>query len=85
MFLYCPDSPPNVKNSKRKRSGLRSDEEYVCDPDAAWIPPAYKGKVRDPPGCAQVRRGKVKVSAAKSGVTVLITDGPADQADMTGN
>lgn len=59
-----------------KRSGLRSDAEYVCDPDAAWIPPAYKGKVRDPPGCAQVRRGKVTVSAAKSGVTVLIRDGP---------
>ncbi|MDF3255653.1 hypothetical protein [Bacillus velezensis] len=54
-----------------KRSGLRSDAEYVCDPDAAWISPAYKGKVRDPPGCAQVRRGKVNVSAAKPGVTVL--------------
>ncbi|MCA1215402.1 hypothetical protein LC728_13575 [Bacillus amyloliquefaciens] len=31
-----------------KRSGLRSDAEYVSDLNAAWIPPAYKGTVRDP-------------------------------------
>ncbi|MEC1508829.1 hypothetical protein P9D13_03125, partial [Bacillus velezensis] len=32
----------------RQRSGLRSDAEYVSDPNAAWTLPAYKGTVRDP-------------------------------------
>ncbi|ANF36495.1 hypothetical protein BCBMB205_15950 [Bacillus sp. CN2] len=69
-----------------KRSGLRSDAEYISDPNAAWIPPAYKGKVRDPPVCAQVRRGKVTVSAAKSRCDRFNhRRPPADQADMTGN